>query len=195
MRTAMSGPRGSTTQKHHFVPGRRLLSSVSALALGISTTMPAFAGSSPPAGAPPAPTPVVTRNPQLSTVGAGGCVQQYDQKLLGLAQQQDTANDVGLAANAVNASAMLTGLIAEEAVSDASTVAFGVIAGGLTAAAAGDPFLAAAPGLGTAAGGATAMTVATGAEAVALAAEIVGATSGVAGVASQIARKCSTSNR
>ena len=185
----------SKAKNHHSDFGRHVISSIGAAALGIATTMPAFAGGSntaTTAATPATPAGVVTSTPQLSSVGAGGCAWQYTKAINDLGQQAITANDVGLAANAVGAAAAVTGLIASEVASASRTVEFGVMAGGLEAAAAGDPFLLAAPGLATAGGAATALTVSSGVEDAALAASIVGAGSTVTGVASQIASQVFT---
>ena len=139
----------SKAKSHHSDFGRYVISSIGAAALGIATTMPAFAGGSntaTTAATPATPAGVVTSTPQLSSVGAGGCAWQYTKAINNLGQQAITANDVGLAANAVGAAAAVTGLIASEVASASRTVEFGVMAGGLEAAAAGDPFLLAAPG-------------------------------------------------
>jgi hypothetical protein len=102
----------SKAKNHHSDFGRHVISSIGAAALGIATTMPAFAGGSntaTTAATPATPAGVVTSTPQLSSVGAGGCAWQYTKAINNLGQQAITANDVGLAANAVGAAAAVTG--------------------------------------------------------------------------------------
>lgn len=155
-----------------------------AVAISIGTTNPVFAQGSnttSPAPAPATPAPVVTSLPQLATVGAGGCAQQYTNAINALNAQVLTSNDVGLAANAVGAAADVTSLVAQEVAASASAVEFGLMSG----------FLAAdIPAVGTAtpaAAPAAALATTSTAEAIALGAAIVGAGSTVTGVASQIA--------
>jgi len=102
----------SKAKNHHSDFGRHVISSIGAAALGIATTMPAFAGGSntaTTAATPATPAGVVTSTPQLSSVGAGGCAWQYTKAINNLGQQAITANDVGLAANAVGAAADVGG--------------------------------------------------------------------------------------
>jgi hypothetical protein len=149
-----------------------------ALAAGSNTTNPA--------AVPATPAPVVTSQPQLSTVGAGGCAWQYTKAINSLGQQAIIANDVGLAANAVGAAAEVTGLIAQEAASIADAAAFTALAAALAAD---------IPVVGTATPGAIPAGVLAGssvAKSIAYGAEIVGAGSTVTGVASQIAAQVFT---
>ena len=178
--------------------------STPAWAAGPNTTTPA-----PP---PVSPAPVITSQPQLSIVGAGGCTQQYTDAIDSLNAQGIIANDVGLAANAVGATAAVVGLaanvtaaIVDGAAQSASSLAWGIggaamdvggvgLATGVTVVAL--PVAAVAGGAGMVAGGVAmnANTVSRGAQAaatvvkiVALGAEGVGVASTVTGVGSQIA--------
>jgi len=175
-----------------------ILAATPALTDGPNTSNP---NTGPP---PPTPTPVITDTPQLNTVGAGGCQQQYTAALNSLYQSNIDAINDGLAANAIGAAAAVTGATAQQTAADAAAVEFGVMAGGFTAASIGldeagtailvplfpegasPGLIAAGVGLGTADGAAVALATSTGAEAVALAAEIVGLGSTVVGINDQI---------
>ncbi|MCD6581147.1 MAG: hypothetical protein J7K90_05035 [Desulfuromusa sp.] len=97
----------------------------SAWAVGSNTTSSA--------STPVTPTPVSTGLPQLSTVGSGGCAQQYTDAINAQSLGALVANDVGLGANAVGATAAavgvganLTAAIADEVAQAAITAAWGV---------------------------------------------------------------------
>ena len=118
--------------------------------LQLAATPPASAqGSNPtsPATTPPTPAPVTTSLPQLSSVNAGGCAQQYTNAINSLNQSAITANDVGLGANAFGAAAgvVMNGANILSAIADASAqgtiaAAWGV---GSTAQAVGGPLMTA----------------------------------------------------
>ena len=170
-------------------------------ALTIGATTPAWAQGSNttnPAPTPATPPSVVTSLPQLSSVGSGGCAQQYTNAINTQNQSAITANDVGLAANGVGAAATVTGLIAQEVASSASAAAFTAMAAGLTTTTAYGvaplPTAGGIPGSVAAAAAAGTLAGTSVAESVALGAAIVGAGSTVAGVASQVVAQTHTQN-
>jgi YadA head domain repeat (2 copies) len=165
-------------------------------ALLLAAARPAWAAgsngstSNPP---PPIPTPVITSSPDLSTVGAGGCQQQYNtavnnfnQQALDANQLAINANDIGLAANAVGAAAAVVQLTAQEVAADAKSGEFTALGAALALD---------VPPAGSAAGGAVPaglLAGTSGVEGVALLAAITGAGSTVVGVASQVSAQIHT---
>jgi hypothetical protein len=140
----------------------------------------------------------VTSAPALSTVGAGGCAQQYTAAINNLNGQAITANNVGLASNATGAAASVTNLVAQNIVAGVAAGAFTAMSVGLGVTvgygvaplptAAGIPgSVAAAAAAGTLAGNSTASSVA-------YVAGVVGAVATVAGVASQITAQVFTTD-
>jgi len=177
----------------------KIAHAVMAAVLSITAAAPAWATGSnttSPAPTPVTPTPVITSLPQLATVGAGGCAQQYTNAINSLNGQAITANDVGLAANGVGAAATVTGLIAQEVASTAKAAEFTAMSAGLAETVAYGvapaPTAGGIPGSVAAAAAAGTLAATSGAESVALAAAIVGAGSNVAGVASQVAAQVFT---
>jgi len=165
----------------------------------LATTTPAWAQGSNttnPAPTPSTPAPVTTSLPQLSSVNAGGCAQQYTNAINAHNQNAAISNDVGLAANATAAAATVTGLIAQEVAATASAAEFTAMAAGLGVTVAYGvaplPTAGGIPGSVAAAAAAGALAATGGVEAVALGAAIVGAGANVTGVASQIAAQVYT---
>ena len=179
-----------------------------AAAMSVAMTAPVWAAGSNTTS--PAPTPVTPTRypsmPQLSTVGAGGCVQQYTSEDNSLNQNAINANNVGLAANGVGAAAAVVGVAASTTAAIADEVAYlagatdwaiggaAMIAGGATLV--GTPAGVVAGGVAMEAAAAIDAThaVATGAKIAALAAEAVGVASTVTGVASQVVAQGHTQN-
>jgi hypothetical protein len=156
--------------------------------LSLAAAQPAWAQTNP--NPPPTPPPsVVTSIPALSTVGAGGCKQQYTGAINGASQNALIAMDSAVASAGVGAAAALTNAIAQNIASGTSTGAFTALGVGLAGTVAygtsplpnfeGIPFsvdAAAAAGL---------LAASSGAKTAAWLAAITGASAAVAGVASQ----------
>ncbi len=142
---------------------------------------------SPPAPVPPTPPPLVTNTGNLSTVGAGGCLQQYIIPIQNLQQEALDDQLASVVAEGIAVAAVGVNLVAQEAAAFTDAATFGVMAGGLVAAAAGDPGLAAAPGLSTAAGAATVLATSSGAKSAALLAAITGFASDEVALAANVA--------
>lgn len=84
--------------------------------LPLTAATPAWAegsNSTSPATTPITPAALVTDQVQLSTVGAGGCGQQYTAAINSLNSQAIVANDVALGANAVGLALDTVGVAAE----------------------------------------------------------------------------------
>ena len=186
----------------------------------LAATTPAWAqgsNSTSPAPTPPTPPALKTDLPQLSTVGAGGCAQQYTAAINSANDVAIIANDVGLGANllglgldTIGVGAEITANVAnialnnvEAATTAAEAAAHVALGAAITAMGPVVTLPVAAPAAGvaavaiaTAGAGSTAAKLAQNtayvAEGIGLASSAAGLVSQTAGVASQITAQVST---
>ncbi|MBS0267944.1 MAG: hypothetical protein JSS54_03075, partial [Proteobacteria bacterium] len=111
---------------HRGTTSRRALAGSLSLLLFIQ---PALAGSGAPNTPPPAPSAYVTNTGTLSTVGSGGCAQQYNPAIAAYVDNQLIAQASQLASDISGTAAKITAFTANQVASDAKAAAAAAKAG------------------------------------------------------------------
>ena len=151
------------------------------------------AGPASPAPTPPEPGMTITRTPELSNVGDGGCVQQYTTAINSLIDQSLTSHQsalttegLAIADHTVGAAAHATYLLANQVAQDAAVVSWGAMSLAFDLM---DGFGIPSPGNAAGIAGSTAAMAAadafaadTGVQALATGAAIIGQASTVSGI-------------
>ena len=104
--------------------------------LSLAAAQPAWAQTTNPNPPPIPPSSVVTSVPALSTVGAGGCKQQYTTAINGASQNALISQDAAVTSAGIAAAAAVTNATAQSIAGGTSTGAFTALSVGLAGTAA-----------------------------------------------------------
>src|SRR5215471_14490479 len=99
--------------------------------VSLVAVQPAWAQTTNPNPPPTPPPSVVTSVPALSTVGAGGCKQQYTTAINDASQNALISQDAAVASAGIAAAAAVTNATAQSIAGGTSTAAFGALSAGL----------------------------------------------------------------